>query len=104
MSPSYKAAACHRTPSGGYFTIALSPAERNHSLMNRLLLLSCFSLALSLHADPIRVVVWDEQQPAQQKVYTNFIGGQISSYLKTLPNLAVTSTGFNAPDQGLSDD
>jgi trehalose utilization protein len=74
------------------------------SPMNRLLLLSCISLAVSLHADPIRVVVWDEQQPAQQKVYTNFIGGQLSSYLKTLPDLAVTSTGLNAPDQGLSDD
>ena len=57
-----------------------------------------------LRAAPVRVVVWDEQNAAQKKVYTNFIGGQISAYLKTLPNLSVKSVGLSDTNEAFSDD
>jgi trehalose utilization protein len=63
----------------------------------------CFCFSPALHAAPIRVVVWDEQNPAQKKAYTNFVGGQIASYLRTLPDLSVKSAGLNDPDLGLSE-
>jgi hypothetical protein len=31
---------------------------------------------------PIRVVVWDEQQPAQKQAYADFLGNEIASCLK----------------------
>ncbi len=67
------------------------------------LLLSLFA-AHAATADPIKVVVWDEQQPAQKTAYPNFLGNQIASYLETLPNLSVKSVKFDDPEQGLSDE
>ncbi len=55
-------------------------------------------------AEAIRVVVWDEQQPAQQKVYPNFIGNQIASHLKKNAALAVHSANLNEPHQGITDE
>lgn len=52
---------------------------------------------------PVRVVVWDEQQPAQMPVYENFLGNQIADYLKSRPGFAVTSVNQNQAEQGLSD-
>ncbi|MBU6411505.1 MAG: ThuA domain-containing protein [Verrucomicrobia bacterium] len=61
----------------------------------------CFATALQ--AAPVRVVVWDERNAAQKEVYTNFIGGQLSSYLETLPDVSVKSAGLTDADKGLSD-
>jgi len=72
--------------------------------MNRFVFLATLCLAMTVKAAPIRVVVWDEQNAAQKKAYTNFIGNQIALYLQTLPNLAVKSVSLNDPDQGLADD
>ncbi len=55
-----------------------------------------------LDAAPIRVVVWDEQQPAQKPAYTNFLGNAIAAHLRTQPGLTVTSVNFDDPEQGLS--
>ena len=52
---------------------------------------------------PIRVVVWDEQQPAQKQAYDNFLGNAIADYLKTRPGFVVTSVCQNDPEQGLSE-
>jgi trehalose utilization protein len=71
---------------------------RNH------LVLAVLCLAAAVNASPIRVVVWDEQQPAQKQVYTNFIGNHIAEYLRTLPDLDVKSVNLGDPEQGLSDD
>lgn len=38
--------------------------------------------APSRAADPVRVVVWDEQQPAQKKAYTNYLGNEIAEHLR----------------------
>jgi trehalose utilization protein len=51
---------------------------------------------------PIRVVIWDEQQPAQKTVYENFIGNWIAHYLASRPGLAVQSVKLTDPEQGLS--
>ena len=51
---------------------------------------------------PIRVVVWDEQQPAQKQAYENFLGNAISDFLKQRPGLTVKSVRLDDPEQGLS--
>ncbi len=50
----------------------------------------------------IKVVVWDEQQPAQKQAYENFLGNQIAAHLKTLDGVAVQSVKLDDPEQGLS--
>ena len=50
----------------------------------------CLILACALQASaagPIRVVVWDEQQPQQLMAYSNFLGNEIVAYLKQQPGL-----------------
>ncbi len=53
---------------------------------------------------PIRVIVWDEQQPAQKKIYPDFIGNHIAESLKPIPGLVVKSVRLDDPDQGLPAD
>jgi trehalose utilization protein len=55
-------------------------------------------------AKDIRVVVWDEQQPAQKQAYTNFLGNQIATHLKSVPGLEVKSVNINDPQKGIGDD
>ncbi len=50
--------------------------------------------------NPIRVVVWDEQQPAQKEAYENFLGNQIAAHLKTQEGLAVQLVKLDDPEQG----
>ena len=54
-------------------------------------------------AAPIRVVVWDEQQPQQTQAYPRFLGNQIASYLGSRSGLKVRSVRLDDPNQGLSD-
>jgi trehalose utilization protein len=58
---------------------------------------------LSSDAAPIRVVVWDEQQPQQKQAYTNFLGNQIAAHLQTIKGLSVKSVSLSDPEQGLTD-
>ncbi len=53
---------------------------------------------------PIRVVVWDEQQPAQKQAYEDFLGNEIAGYLKKQPGLSVTSRRHDEPNHGISDE
>ena len=55
-------------------------------------------------ADPIRVVVWDEQQSRQKTAYPNFLGNEIAEYLKSRPGLSVKSVKLNDPKHGLAED
>lgn len=55
-------------------------------------------------AKPIRVVVWDEEQPAQKKAYDNFLGNAVADFLKSKDGLTVKSVKLDDPDQGLSDE
>ncbi len=61
-------------------------------------------VARAVHAAPIRVVVWDERQPAQKQAYENFLGNEIAEYLKKQPGLVVRSVALDDPDQGLAAD
>ena len=53
-------------------------------------------------AKPIRVVVWDERQPAQKQAYENFLGNQIASHLQEKKGIAVQSVSIDDDEKGLS--
>ena len=60
--------------------------------------------APGIHAgDPINVVVWDEQQPAQKDAYDNFLGNEIADYLKKQNGLSVRSVNLGSPEKGIAD-
>jgi len=52
----------------------------------------------------IRVMVWDEQQPAQKQAYENFLGNAVAEHLKTRADFEVRSVSINDTDQGLGGD
>lgn len=66
---------------------------------------SCFiaTTITAYSAEPINVVVWDEQQPAQKEAYDNFLGNEIARYLEAQPGLNVRSTNLGAAEKGLAD-
>jgi trehalose utilization protein len=55
-------------------------------------------------ADPIRVLIWDEQQPQQKEGYgEKFLGETIAAHLAKVPGLTVKTAKLDDADQGLSD-
>lgn len=56
----------------------------------------------SLQAAPVRVLIWDEQQPAQKQAYTNFLGNQIAVHLRAQPGFSVSTARLDDPQQGLA--
>lgn len=67
-----------------------------------ILLVMCLFQNLSAAAEPrIRVVVWDEQQPAQKQAYESFLGVAIADSLAKQPELRVISANINQPELGL---
>jgi len=55
-------------------------------------------------AEPIRVLVWDEQQPQQKEAYGDkFLGQTIAAHLEKLAGLSVKSARLDDPQQGLSE-
>ncbi len=64
-------------------------------------LLSVASIAPAVAA-PVRVLIWDEQQPQQRMTYPNWLGGQIAAHLRTRPGLTVETARLDDPEQGLS--
>jgi trehalose utilization protein len=50
----------------------------------------------------VRVIVWDEQQPAQKQAYDNFLGNEIAGYLSRQPGLKVMSRRLDDPEQGIA--
>ena len=54
-------------------------------------------------AGPRRVLVWDEQQPAQKEAYDNFLGNAIAAHLEKQPGLAVRSVKLDDAEQGIGD-
>ncbi len=70
------------------------------SLLLGLLVICVASFTAAAEA-PIRVVVWDEQQPAQKAAYENFLGNAIADHLSKQPGLRVISANINQPDKGI---
>lgn len=62
----------------------------------RLALLLTFLVAPLLHAaEPIRVLIWDEQQPSQKQAYgDNFLGETIAAHLEKNPALKVRNAAM----------
>jgi trehalose utilization protein len=53
---------------------------------------------------PVRVLVWDEQQPEQKQAYGDkFLGETIAAYLGSKKNIQVKSVGLSSPEQGLDE-
>ena len=66
------------------------------------ILLTAFFSASSFAADPIRGLVWDEQQPAQKTAYgENVLGETIAAHLGKLPGISVKTANPALPEQGL---
>lgn len=70
-----------------------------------LLALLLLTPLVTLHAaEPVRVLVWDEQQPEQKQAYGDkFLGQTIAVHLEMLPGITVKSVSLADPEQGLSD-
>jgi trehalose utilization protein len=62
------------------------------------------SASEAVAATPIRVLVWDEQQPEQKQIYENFLGNHLAAHLGGLEGLVVRSVCQNDPEQGLAPD
>jgi hypothetical protein len=61
-------------------------------------------MVLSAEPKPLRVLVWDEQQPEQKKAYGDrFLGETIAAHLLTQPGLEVKSVSLADPEQGVSE-
>jgi len=55
-------------------------------------------------ARPVRVLVWDEQQPEQKRAYGDkFLGETIAAHLAGQPGFTVKSVSLNSPSQGLDE-
>jgi hypothetical protein len=69
-----------------------------------MVLAACLLMArMATAADaPIRVVVWDEQQPSQKEAYDTFLGNCIADHLRAQPGFDVRSLSLNDAEQGLS--
>lgn len=50
---------------------------------------------------PVRVLVWDEQQPEQAKGYENFLGNALADHLGKRPGIRALSVSIGSPEQGL---
>jgi len=57
-----------------------------------------------LEPKPIRVLIWDEQQPQQKQAYGDkFLGETIAEYLRAQPGLIVKSASLDSAEQGLDE-
>ncbi|AGA31053.1 ThuA domain-containing protein [Singulisphaera acidiphila] len=66
-------------------------------------LLPAASAALAAgQGSTVKVVVWDERQPAQKEAYPNFLGNAIADHLRAQPGFSVKSVGMDDPEHGLS--
>ncbi len=51
---------------------------------------------------PIRVLVWDEQQPRQKRAYPNFLGAEIAAQLAKSEEFSVKTARLDDPGHGIS--
>lgn len=53
---------------------------------------------------PIRVLIWDEQQPEQKQAYgPNFLGETIAAHLRAQPGITVKTASLDSPEQGVDE-
>ncbi len=63
----------------------------------------CAASHLGAQHGPVRVLVWDEQQPEQAQAYDNFLGNEIAAYLKKQAGLEVRTARLDDANQGITD-
>jgi trehalose utilization protein len=51
---------------------------------------------------PVRVLIWDEQQPEQKEAYSDFLGEVLAEHLKQFDEFIVKTANPDDPEQGLS--
>lgn len=74
----------------------------NPYFITALLALLAISPLSAVEPRPIRVLIWDEQQPIQQKTYEGkFLGETIAAHLAGLPGITVKQASLRDPVQGL---
>lgn len=84
-----------------------SLSRRSFTLLGASLLMGAASRPGRSAAKPIRVLIWDERQPAQKQAYENFLGNAIADHLRSVANsgprpLEVKSVCLDDPEQGLA--
>src|SRR5262245_37189272 len=53
---------------------------------------------------PVRVLMWDEQQPEQKRAYgEKFLGETIAAHLSSQPGFVVKNVSLKSPSQGLDE-
>lgn len=74
-----------------------------HFLVRLALILSVLGrAATAADPTPVRVLVWDERQPAQKVAYEGgFLGEAIAAYLARQPGITLKSVSQDSPEQGL---
>lgn len=72
-------------------------------LLAQIVLWSANPSAVAAETKPVRVLVWDEQQPQQRMAYSNFLGNEIAAHLRNQSGIRVLSTRLADPEQGLPD-
>ncbi len=64
--------------------------------------LTLLTASTAVAADPIRVLIWDEQQPEQKRAYGDlFLGETIAAHLSQQPGVTVKTVSLSSPEQGL---
>lgn len=72
--------------------------------ISALFTLLAFAPLLAAEPQPVRVLVWDEQQPVQKKTYEGkFLGETIAAHLAARPGITVKNANLKDPGQGLEE-
>lgn len=72
--------------------------------LSTILTLLCTQTSVT-YAAPVRVLIWDEQQPTQKKAYgDHFLGETIADHLAKNSDFSVKTATLDDPEQGLSDE
>lgn len=61
-------------------------------------------MSFASDSPPVRVLIWDEQQPEQKQAYGElFLGEAIGAHLAKQPGFTVTCVSLEMPEQGLDE-
>lgn len=89
----------------GRFTDPLTAMKTISIIVIHLLMVPFSPLMAADPVPPLRVLVWDEQQPEQRATYDGkFLGETIAAHLSAQPGLTVTNASLSSPSQGLDEE
>lgn len=75
---------------------------KHHFAIGMVLALLAESHLEAADPKPVRVLVWDEQQPQQKQAYGDkFLGETIAAHLGAQPGITVKTASLDSPGQGL---